>query len=181
MNIATETYIKEFLTNMFGQVSENGPGYVKTAEYKRKVERDEAKALRGEIVRSTGGLLPSEVEEMRKRRPLCMEDLRLALELGDPYLGQVPIIAGQITNARFLDTQGIEEVYDEEPKSKSILLNGINGVKGDLSNGNTGINGYHVDLGDPMVLDDDWQWLGGGVGDVDGLDGVLDGCLAVGT
>ncbi|KAF2478193.1 uncharacterized protein BDR25DRAFT_276005 [Lindgomyces ingoldianus] len=192
MNIATETYIKEALSNLFARVSGNGPGYIKTADFKRKVEREEDRVARGEIGRSAGGLLPVEVEEQRKRRPLCMEDLRLAVQLGDSYLGQVPLIMGGITNARFLDTPGIEGLNLEEKGIAKVaaVVNGVgtaaatNGIlnprNGAQLNGTSSLtNGFHVDLGDPMVLDDDWSWQGGSVQDIDGLDGVLDGCLAV--
>lgn len=181
MNIATETYIKEALTNFFQRVSSNGPGYVRTADFKRKVEREENKVDKGELVRNQGGLLPVELEEQRKRRPLCMEDVRLALELGDSYLGQVPIISSTITNGRFLDAPGIEDILNGEAPTKNTLVNGVvNGVNGKETNDDLA-NGYHVNLGDPMAIDDDWQWSGGGVQDVDGLDSILDTCLAVGV
>lgn len=180
MNLATETYIKEALTNFFSRVSSNGPGYIRTAEYRRKVDKEEEKVGRGELGRSVGGLLPVEVEEMRKRRPLCMEDLRLALGLGDAYFGQTPMLAAEIENhGVFLDTYGIEEslqdVHMMDRDGVKIGVSGVNGV-----GGNNGY-GYHVDLGDPVVNEEDWQWVGGGVQDVDGLDTVLDACLTVGT
>ncbi|KAF2711367.1 hypothetical protein K504DRAFT_465133 [Pleomassaria siparia CBS 279.74] len=194
MNIATETYIKEALTNLFQRVSSNGGGFVKTAEYKRKVEREEERIARGELGRGVSGELPIEVEERRKRPPLCMEDLRLALELGDSYLGQVPLISGAITNARFLDAYGVEELAMEtQGQGRSIvpvangvpnlapvsLLNGT--ADGNLNGNNAALNNYHFNLDEPTVdFGDDWTWKGGEVQDVDGLDGVLDGCLAIG-
>ncbi|KAF2108656.1 transcriptional regulator of RNA polII, SAGA, subunit-domain-containing protein [Lophiotrema nucula] len=180
MNIATETYIKEALMNLFQRVNSNGPGFIRTADFKRRVEREEDRVAKGELGRNTGGLLPAEVEESRKRRPLCMEDLRLALELGDSYLGQVPLISGQIANSKHLDAPGVEqlEAGDSPSKRRDTLTNGVvpNGI---TSNGMT--NGFSVDMGDPMVIEDDWSWQGGGVQDVDGLDSVLDGCMAVGV
>ena len=106
MNIATETYIKEALSNFFQLISSNGTGYIRTADYKRRYDREEAKVARGEMLRVGGGELPVEAEERRKRPPMCMEDLRLALILGDGYLGQVPLISGSISNSRFLDKIG---------------------------------------------------------------------------
>ncbi|KAF2001393.1 hypothetical protein P154DRAFT_575114 [Amniculicola lignicola CBS 123094] len=186
MNTATETYIKEALMNFFERVSANGAGHIRTAEFKRKVEREEEKVARGEISRSAAGLLPIEVEEERKRRPLCMEDLRVALQLGDPFLGQVPLISSAITNSNFLDTQGIESLANEGP-SKSLTNGVVSGIgppnqgSAGMVNGMNGVNGWNVELGDPMVIDDEWGWQGGGVQDVDGLDSVLDGCLAIGV
>jgi transcriptional coactivator HFI1/ADA1 len=185
MNIATETYIKEALSNFFQRVSSNGPGYIKTAEYKRKVAKEEERVASGEIVRTAGGLLPIEQEELRKRKPLCMEDLRMAMVLGDGYLGQTPCIWGTITNGHFLDTPGVEEGENEErERLKSGNIAAANASTRALRKSKTDADyyGYNVELGDPgVVMDDDWTWTGAGVQDVQGLDAVLDGCLAVGT
>ncbi|KAF2257770.1 hypothetical protein CC78DRAFT_538287 [Lojkania enalia] len=190
MNIATETYIKEALTNLFQRVSSNGPGYIRTAEYKRKVEREEDKVARGEITRTGSGLLPVELEEQRKRRPLCMEDLRVAMSLGDQYLGQVPLIAGQINNGTVLDIHGIETINDipestangtEMKRSRSS--NAVNGIpaSGVGNKPDDVANGWTFDFGEPMVLDDEFAWQGAGVQEVDSLNAVLDGCLAIGV
>lgn len=185
MNIATETYIKEALTNFFQRVNSNGPGFVRTADFKKRVEKEERKVERGELQRGQAGELPAEIEERRKRRLLCMEDMRLALELGDSYLGQVPLIASQITNSRFLDTRGIEEIYESPSKSAVNGIGGVtagapatNGVNGTIA---TTASGYHVDLGDPMQIDEDLTWQGGSVQDIDSLDGVLDAVLDIGV
>ncbi|KAF1963609.1 hypothetical protein CC80DRAFT_397866 [Byssothecium circinans] len=181
MNIATETYIKEALSNFFQLVSSNGPGYVRTEDYKRRVDREEAKVARGELVRGAGGELPVEAEERRKRPPMCMEDLRLALMLGDGYLGQVPLISGSITNSRFLDTPGVEELYDTQPPGKKPLTNGLlKGIHGTHSNlnGDAGVGqAWNIDLGDPMVLDEELTWQGGSVQDISDLDNSLDDLL----
>jgi transcriptional coactivator HFI1/ADA1 len=180
VNLATEVYIKEALSNFFTRVSSNGPGYVRTAEFKRRIEREEEKVMRGELGRGAAGLLPGEVEEMRKRRPLCMEDLRLALHLGDPFLGHVPIMSSQILNETFLDTHGIEDVVGGERvggvggHGHGFSLHQSNGLANGLS------SGYHFDLNEPAVAEDEWSWAGGSVQDLDSLDAVLDGCLAVG-
>ena len=202
MNTATEIYIKEALTNFLSRVTSNGDKYIKIASYKRAVEKDEERVARGEIGRTAGGYLPVELEEMRKRKPLCMEDIRLALDLGDSYLGQVPLIAGQIANGRYLDAEGVDPPGPaaEEPIRPAIasvamqrsvsgagaVTNGVaarapsqNGVAAGLGLGLQ--TGFRVDLGDPMQVDEEWGWNGGQVGDLEGLDSVLDGCLAVGV
>jgi transcriptional coactivator HFI1/ADA1 len=177
MNIATETYIKEALTNFFQLVSSNGPGFVRTADYKKRVEREERRVERGELVKVNGGELPVEAEERRKRKLLCLEDLRLAIEMGDSYLGQVPLIAAGIANSRFLDTEGLEDLYETAPQK-----NGANGLPNGVSGPNNAAltNGWSVDLGDAMVIDDDFAWQGGSVKDLDDLDGLLDGVLELG-
>ncbi|KAH3962733.1 hypothetical protein HBH64_006520 [Parastagonospora nodorum] len=149
LNIATETYIKEALMSLLGKVCTNGPGFVKTAEFKKRLERD------GDAV---------EIEERRKRKMLCMEDLQLALRLGDGYLGQTPIIAGQVLHSRCLDTQGVEDLYAWQEERE---MNGKGGEvwSVDLSMG---------DVGEPMQIDGEESWQGA---DAEGLDGVLDDVL----
>ncbi|KAF2012300.1 hypothetical protein BU24DRAFT_353043 [Aaosphaeria arxii CBS 175.79] len=179
VNVATETYIKEALTNFFQRVSSNGPGYVRTADYKRRLEREEERAARGDINRSQDGLLPIEVEEMRKRKPLCMADLKIALGLGDSYLGQVPIVSGEIANKIYLDSPGVEELNETlqtKPASTRpvrLAANAIDDKSDSLP------NGYQFELGDPMAIDDELTWSGGGVQDSLDIDNVLEGCLAV--
>ncbi|KAF2747098.1 hypothetical protein M011DRAFT_477552 [Sporormia fimetaria CBS 119925] len=118
MNIATETYIKEALTNFFQRAGSNGADLIKTAAYKRRLEKEEMLAANGELNRTAGGLLPVEQEEMRKRKRLCMEDLRMSIVLGDSFLGQTPIIAGEILNGRLLDAPGVEELEKEDHSTK---------------------------------------------------------------
>ncbi|KAF2446016.1 hypothetical protein P171DRAFT_387024 [Karstenula rhodostoma CBS 690.94] len=192
LNIACENYIKEALTNFFTLVNANGTGYVRTAEYKKRVEREEERVARGEMVRLAGGELPVEHEERRKRKLLCMQDLRLALEIGDSYLAHVPILAGAISHSRFLDTPGVEDVYlpaaagmgaaingglaaAERSKSKP-LTNGINGVAKAASLDRD----RDRDRGDPMDIDEESTWQGGSVKDVDEMDGALDAVLELG-
>ncbi|KAJ4375281.1 hypothetical protein N0V83_002367 [Neocucurbitaria cava] len=206
LNNATETYIKEALAHLLGKVSANGPGYVRTGAFKKKVEREERLVERGELLRGAGGELPVEAEERRKRKLLCMEDLRLALELGDGYLGQSPLTAGAIVNSRFLDTQGIEDIYDTRPANTTPTVSTKALTNGALTNG-VGVNGaaarhalasgesWHVEFGgggtgtaggggsgggDPMQVDDDMgmNWQGGSVQDVTELDTALDDVLA---
>ncbi|KAF2845409.1 hypothetical protein T440DRAFT_276516 [Plenodomus tracheiphilus IPT5] len=183
LNIATETYIKEALVALLGKVCSNGAGYVRTGDFKKKVEREESMVDRRELLRGVGGELPVEAEERRRRRPLCTEDLRLALLLGDSYLGQTPFLAGGILESRFLDTPGMEEgleTYADKAYTNGPLAHGVaNGVAHQL-NGEL----WTVDFGDgdPMVLDEDLgvQWQGGSVQDVAELDMALDDILSLG-
>jgi transcriptional coactivator HFI1/ADA1 len=190
MNIATETYIKEALMNLFQRVSSNGPGYIKTAEYRRKVDREEDRIAKGELGKTAGGLLPVEYEEMKKRKPLCMEDLRLALVLGDSYLGQVPLMAGSINMDRHLDAYGIEEIYPEanpatynsktgflmERTASGGVVNGVNGVHAAGKEVN-GTNGWVVELNDLPAEGYGEVWQGAEVEDMGALDDTLDNIL----
>ncbi|CAI6335304.1 unnamed protein product [Periconia digitata] len=187
MNIATETFIKEALTNFFQLISSNGSNYIRTADFKKKIEREERRVERGELQRVAGGELPIEAEERRKRPAMCTEDLRLAILLGDGYLGQVPLISSSISNSHFLDTPGVEDIYEPFVPSKAIAngvpaTNGINGaaVAGSKTN-TTNQQSWTIDLGDSMVLDDDLAWQGGSVKDVEDMDIALDSVLELGT
>ncbi|KAF2877784.1 transcriptional regulator of RNA polII, SAGA, subunit-domain-containing protein [Massariosphaeria phaeospora] len=212
MNIATETYIKEALSNFFSRINANGPGYIRTADFKARVEKDERKVERRELQRGLAGELPVEMEERRRRKLLSMEDLRLTIQLGDQYMGQVPLVSSQIVNARSRDADGIDDDDDDDddgggmlaPKTNGIPIPGVPtvvpapGAAIVHGNGNVSVgphrhpsaarpNGFggalHVDRGDPMVLDgdadDDLQFLGGSVQDMDGLDSVLDSVLDI--
>lgn len=189
MNLATETFIKEALASFLGKVAINGDGYVRTGAFKKRVEKEERLAERGELIRDPKGELPVEQEERRKRKLLCMEDLRLALQLGDGYLGQTPIIAGNIINSTFLDVPGIEDVYPSAIKKKNMPNGIINGVSQDKSGLAKWLDdGILVDFKadgeeEKMQIDGDDEmanWNGGSVGDVDDLDGALDDVLNLG-
>ncbi|EUC33595.1 hypothetical protein COCCADRAFT_95644 [Bipolaris zeicola 26-R-13] len=178
LNIATETYIKEALANLLGKVCSNGPGYVRTGDFKKKQAREERLAEKGELMRGPAGELPIEAEERRKRKPLCTEDLRLALELGDGYLGQTPFIAGSILHSRFLDTEGIEDLYDNTSSSKP-LTNGH--TNGDAKLG-FAPETWTVDFGDAMMVDEEvgLHWQGGSVQDMADIDETLEDILNLG-
>lgn len=189
LNIATETYIKEALAALLGKVCSNGPTYIRTAAFKKKLAREERLVERGDLIRGPGAELPVEADERRKRKLLCTEDLRLALQLGDSYLGQTPFLAGAITNSRALDTWGADSglstgsVGDTGHQENRVL-----GPNENSSHGNSGywLDGqlWTVDVGDTntVLLDEDIgsHWQGGGVQDVAELDGALDDILSIG-
>jgi len=157
--------------SLLGKVSTNGPGFVRTGEFKKRVDREERMVDRGEMVRigGVGGELPVEAEARRSRKMLCMEDLRLALQLGDGYLGQTPLIAGSIYNSRCLDTEGIDDLYE----TKHLTNGNANGI------GHGGeVYTVSFDAGvDMMQIDGDEGWVGGGVNEGQDLDDLLDDVL----
>jgi transcriptional coactivator HFI1/ADA1 len=161
----------------------NGSGYVRTAEYKKRVAREEEKVAAGEMLRVGGGELPVEAEERRRRPMLCMEDLRLALGIGDGYLGQVPILAGAVANARCLDTPGIDAL-DRRNGTGGKVGNGlVNGFGGGVNGAKKSAGVYSVGsavVGDPMEIDEESAWQGGSVKEVDDLDSALDAVLELG-
>jgi transcriptional coactivator HFI1/ADA1 len=162
--------------SLLAKVTSNGPGnsFIRTASFKRKCAREERLVDQGNLLKSAARELPIEAEVRRNRRPMCMEDLRLALQLGDGYLGQSPFVAGTIANAKFLDTHGIEDIY---PPSK--LQNGTVSVNGQnhpqwLSDG---LTVTFPDAGGDTAMADAVDGEGGWLGDT-GPDGrVLDDAL----
>ncbi|KAF2147407.1 uncharacterized protein K452DRAFT_217310 [Aplosporella prunicola CBS 121167] len=175
MNVATETFIKEVLTNIMGRVRSNGDDYIKTAAYKRQYEREEEGWLHGQVQRNAAGLLPCEVEEAKSRKPLDLHDLQLALELGDSYLGQVPLITANIMNAtdeydelEDYDMAGTDNHFIGGRVGGNYAVNGVNGVHG---------AGHEDEM---MIDENDWGWQGATAKDRDAVNSVLDDILATG-
>lgn len=171
VNVAAEMYVKEVLAGLFARVRSDGKGYACTARYKRRVEREEEAWLRGEVVRNAAGLLPVEVETGLGRRPFGMEDLRLSLEMGDPFVGQVPLLAKRVAvgwRVGGLEIEENESSPERERRREEYPINGFHS------------NGVHHHTDEMDVDDNDWGWSGGANGDRDSLGGILDDCLAVG-
>ncbi|KAF5125217.1 hypothetical protein E5D57_009904 [Metarhizium anisopliae] len=184
VTVATETFIKEVLTQIFSRTRSNGAGdsgnagygigmtWIQTHKYKKQLHREEEAAIRGEITRDKGGLLPVEAKAANERGPLGMADLRLALEMADTGMAQFPILSTQVIYGY---REGELEQWDDytwyyhEPPAVEELVDGYDAKPT--------INGY----GDAMDLDQETWWDGAETGDMDMLDGMLDSCLAVGS
>ncbi|KAL7930809.1 transcriptional regulator of RNA polII, SAGA, subunit domain-containing protein [Trichoderma chlorosporum] len=185
MSVATETFIKEVLTQIFSRTRSNGPGdsgsagygvgttWIQTHKYSRQLHREEDAAQRGEITRDKAGLLPVESKAASERGPLGIADVRVALEMADSGISQFPIVTAQIL-------YGYREGELENWKDYT-WVNGeppAQPVEELVTNGDSGfINGTHPDS---MDIDNDIGWEGAENLDMDMLDSVLDSCLAVG-
>jgi len=187
MSVATETFIKEMLSSIFGKTRSNGPGaggsagsgggagWVTTHKYRRQLEKEEDSLLRGELQRDKSGLLPIEAKAASERGPLGMADVRTALEMGDCGLGQMRIVTEQIfTGFR----EGELEAWDDYswPAGHSSSLG--EDYDGDVQmrdiNGSNAPGGKVEDLSDS----EDWGWEGASARDQSALDSLLDSCLA---
>ena len=167
MNIATEMFVKDMLTRLFTSTRSNGPLWIKTGAYKRRLLREEEAFERGEIRKSATGLLPIEQEQERLRPPLSLPDLRLALELGGTAWSTHAPRAMRMFEA----TGMYDEVADRDgnmapPSNKGSML----APPKPLTNGVI-VNGVHAD-------EEDTGWMGGNDGDRIEMDLVLDECLA---
>jgi transcriptional coactivator HFI1/ADA1 len=185
VNVATEAFIKEQLADLFRRVRSNGPNYIKTSRFRRRLEREEDRARKGEIKRDAYTLLPVEAEVETKRKPFGREDLRLATLLGNSYVSQSKIIAARILDAPHIEYEDeTTAVEDEKPningippqqKSNGIHIAGANG--GMMVNG---LNG-HRDEDIAMMDENDWGWSGGLAMERGALDAVLDDVLTIGS
>jgi transcriptional coactivator HFI1/ADA1 len=175
MNLATETFLKEILADQFGRVRSNGDHYIKTAAYKKRLEKEEAMWLReeGGMVKNAAGLLPVEVEATEGRQPLDMSDLKLALSLGDTYVQQVPFVASKVRDEWNSGARDADEEQEFDARG-AVKANGVQPPPT--------MNGHAI--GDEMEVDgvaDGWGWSGGSASDRDALGSLLDDCLAVGS
>ena len=116
------------------------------------------------------------------RKPLGMSDLRLAFEVGDTGLGQMPAITQKVLGSHHetdFDDRPFEEMDIDGPERvDNVRMNGNEVVTNGSEVVTNGINGFH---GDDMSIDEsDWGWEGGGATDRETLNSLLDECLAIG-
>ena len=167
INVAAEAYVKELLADIFARVRTNGANYVQTAVFRKKINREEEGWERGEVKRNAVGLLPCEVEAGAKQRPLNLNDLRIAIELGNNYLNQMRLVSDRIMVGDFMDDD--EEPLIEESDASAAKMNGVV-----LSNGTHDEDEHMIDA------DGDWTWVGGLANDREQLGSVLEDLLVVG-
>ena len=184
--IATETFIKETLTDLFSRTRSNGPGdsgsagfgigttWIQTDKYRQQLADEEDAAQRGELSRDKAGLLPVEAKAASERGPLGMADMRLALEIAESGMAQFPAIRSQILHGykegELESWDNYTWVHDQEPNLLADpwppQVNGGDAMDMDAP-------------GDPMDIDNEPWWEGMEVQDNDFLDNVLDSCLTV--
>lgn len=175
MATATEQYIKEVLSGIFGRTRSNisassGNG-IMTRKYRQQLEREEEAWLRGDVIKGAGnGMLPVEAREAMGRQPLGMGDLRLALEVGNCSLGQMPLVVERVMGGYL---EGELEEWGQEGTIEANERGGVVGVEGV-----NGVNGINSD--EPPIDESDRGWEGGGTADREKLNSLLDDCLAVG-
>lgn len=168
MSIATENFVKEFLSCVFSRTRSNGPsGTINgtmTRKYREQLEKEEMAFTRGELVKnSANGLLPIEAKEASTRQPLGVPDLKFTLELGGDLLGHMPLIVSQI----------MDGYLDGELEAER------NGYLEEVEDWNGSV---YADAFEPdeMEIDDaGWDWQGASTADWEQLNSVLDECLSM--
>lgn len=172
VSIATETYVKNKLHDIFNRVRSNGPRYdngaaegIMTGKYNKRVTREEAESKAGRLLRDRDNdLLPTESLEAKMRKPLGIGDLKLANSIGPSLWNGMPIIGANINHSLF--DVDIDEWYAQRE------LDGYGTLAGQV-NGNA--NGTHDP--DAMDTDDDATWEGTGFGQVSELRDTLSSLL----
>jgi transcriptional coactivator HFI1/ADA1 len=161
LELATEVYLKEVLGAMYAHTRSNGEGCIQTEKFRQQLRREEEDAERGILQRNAAGFLPVELEAQAKREALSMQDLNLALLLGDGYLRQDRFLAQKIALNQY------PQMSQDPPM--------VNGAFAKLaSNGTVGGE-------DAMVVDgEEPTWKGVSKADALHLTSVLDECLTIG-
>lgn len=184
MSVATETFIKEVLTQIFSRTRSNGPGdsgsagfgagttWIQTCKYQRQLGQEEEAAQRGEVTRDKSGLLPVEAKAASERGPLGMADMHLALEMSDTGMAQFPVLMAQVLSG-YRDGE-LENLSDY------TWIEGVPPKAEELSKASKDV---WLPKGHPDAMDIDTEawWDGADTQDVDMLNGILDSCLAVGS
>lgn len=170
LNVATETFIKEVISGIFSRTRSNGSNFIMTAAYKHQHKREEELFLKGDLQKNGIAMLPVEHAAASKRPPLGLNDFRLSLEMGDMFLGHMPLLVERIIGG-YMESEFQEEVDLGIP----VGAGGIGSWSQEGANG--------VDDGMDMQMDDaDWGYGPGACGpESDALDILLDECLAVGA
>lgn len=175
--IATESYVKDFLAQIFDRTRSNGPKYengagggVFTAAYKRQLGREEEEFKSGKIQKSReNGLLPVEAREASARRPIGMADMKVAANVGRGLWNGMPLIGSRIVEA------ALEDELEEWRRDREAEQDWMSAAKLYAA-----ANGVDDTADDPMDLDDDdYGWEGVGGADREALGSLLEDCLAV--
>ncbi|PHH73239.1 hypothetical protein CDD82_5596 [Ophiocordyceps australis] len=184
MTVATETFIKEALTQIFSRTRSNAPGesgysgcsmgttWIQTGKYRRQLSQEEDAAQRGELARDKSGLLPIEAKACSERGPVGMADMRLSIEMGDGGMSQFPILMAHVLygyrEGELENWNDYTWINSKRPRAEDLV---------EPDKDRPLVNGHS----DPMDIDSDVAWDGAETQDMAMLDGVLDSCLVVGS
>lgn len=186
MSVATETFIKEVLTQIFSRTRSNGPGeagsagfgvgttWVQTHQYRKQLHAEEDLAQHGKLTRDKNGLLPVESKAAIERGALGMADVRLALEMGDTGMASFPTLMTQILYGyREGELENLDDytyVHGWQPTGRAddFLIAEVNGA-----------DVVELPNGDAMDIDTEPWWDAAESTDMEMIDGILDSCLAV--
>ena len=176
---SAEYFLKDFLSTVMERVRANGPreensvtsnghdgifgGGIFTSKYKKQVSRELDAVKEGKLQRTRDDeMLPTESAVAKARRPLGINDLKLANRVGPSLWSRVPLLGFELEN------KPSETEYDDWRAEREQETTQVNGH----------VDGARTD--DEMDVDDDeFDWDAEGYGDRDMLDSLLDDCLAM--
>jgi transcriptional coactivator HFI1/ADA1 len=188
MSQATEAFLKNLLSRALQVCRSDGAQYVQTRAYKRRRRREEAAFERGEVRKSTAGLLPVDQEALERRQPLSLLDLRLCVDVGTHGLGRSGARAMMRFEATGIDDEtmfgergegedalparrdssaavkAVVAVVPPKPLTNGVLTNGVH---------------HHDDEYEEVDDDDDCGWPGGSANDRRELENILADCLEI--
>ncbi|KAI5290389.1 transcriptional coactivator hfi1/ADA1 [Ascosphaera aggregata] len=166
MAIATENFIKDFLSAVFTRTRLNGPhknvSGAMTRKYRLQLEREETAYTKGKLAKHPSGLFPIEASEASTRKGLGVRDLKLALELGGGILGHMPLVANEVMNGY------VKEELEAEREDYVQTTE-----KGNQSHGGRG----PTDEGNAEADEMDWEHTGSD--EKAQLNNLLDECLSM--
>ena len=197
LSVATETFIKQFLSSVFDKTRCNGPGsagasgaggaagWVSLGEYRRQLEIEEDLWTQGRIQRDKSGLLPVEAKAAGERGALGMADLRMALEIGDCGLGGMRTVEQDIMSKfregeleawdAFATLEGYESILEKDDTGDTVMR-GIESPTLAKAKVN-GVIGKRKERDEDVEMED-WGWEGVAPQDRESLDDLLDSILA---
>ena len=197
LSVATETFIKQFLSSVFDKTRCNGPGsagasgaggaagWVSLGEYRRQLEVEEERWAQGKVMRDKSGLLPVEAKAAGERGALGMADLRMALEIGDCGLGGMRTVELDIMSKfregeletwdDFSALEGYESMLEKDDTGDTVMR-GIESPTLTKAKVNS-VNGKRKERDEDVEMED-WGWEGANPQDRESLDDLLDSILA---
>lgn len=183
VSVATETYVKDLLSSVFNRTRINGPkheiravGGVCTNAYLRQREREEQEYREGKAQKGReNGLLPVEWREASSRRPIGIDDLRVAGGVARGLWNGMPLIGSRIAEAAYeteldewLEERRAAEAASTNNKSEGYAIHGATAERG---------GGDEMEVGEDN--DDYYGWQGAGSTDRAALGSLLEQCLSV--
>lgn len=181
---SAEFYLKDFLTTVFERVRSNGPrdensvtgnghdgifgGGIFTTKYKKQVAREFDAVKEGRLQRNRDdNLLPTESSFSKARRPIGINDLKLAERVGPSLWTRTPLLGFELAHK---PTESDYDDWKADPDDDQPQTNG---------------NAENTTAEDAMEIDgddddeDEFDWDAEGYGGRGALDSLLDDCLAM--
>lgn len=181
---SAEFYLKDFLATVFERIRSNGPrdensvtgnghdgifgGGIFTTKFKKQVAYEFEAAKEGKLQRvRDDNLLPTESAASKTRRPIGINDLKLAERVGPSLWTRTPLLGFEVFH------KPTESDYDDwkmDAEHDPVSRNG---------NAENSRNEDEMDIDGEDDDDDAFDWDAEGYGGRGALDSLLDDCLSM--